>query len=64
MQFRWSTKVLTGAWRRSQMSALTDALRAGHAEFHDGEIALHEFVRIEQQAPAPGNRAEALKLAA
>ena len=64
MQFRWSTTVLSGAWRRSKMSALTDALRAGHAEFRDGEIVLQEFVRMEQKTQASSGTAEALKLAA
>lgn len=47
--FRWSTVVLTGCWRRSHQGALTDALRARHAEMLYSEVILHDFVRIEQK---------------
>lgn len=49
MTFRWSTKVLTGQWRRTERGALLDALRAGQAEAIDEDIVLHPFTHIERK---------------
>jgi hypothetical protein len=59
--FRWKTAAMTGQWRRSDMSALTDALRAGQAEMADGEITLFDFVQIERQGREVTESARCLK---
>lgn len=62
--FRWKTAVMTGQWRRSRQSALTDALRAGQAEMVNAEILLHEFAQIEQIDQQAAIFAEQFKRAA
>lgn len=62
--FRWKTAVMTGQWRRTHRSALTDALRAGQAEMVDSDILLFEFVEIEQRDLHAAEPADYFKRAA
>lgn len=40
---------MTGQWRSSDLSALSDGLRAGQAEMVDCQIIPHDFVQIERE---------------
>ena len=45
--FRYATPAVHGKWMRSEVEALSDALRAGVAYMQNGRITLFDFTVIE-----------------
>ena len=45
--YRYVTPAVRGKWKRSEIEALSDALRAGVAYLQEDKITLFELTRIE-----------------